>query len=70
MVWCGCDTCKSRCKGSLRKCSLIGWTVFCACEGISCLNPLKSYICINGECHDNDDDGGDDDDNDKTLLME
>ena len=34
-------------------------------------NPFKSYICINGECHDSDDDdGSDDDNNDETLLMD
>ena len=48
MVQCGCE--KSACKGSNCKCSLIGCTVFCACEaGPLCLNPLTKRSDIADE---------------------
>lgn len=41
MIRCGCQ--KSACKGANCKCSLIGCTMFCACEaGPLCLNPLTN----------------------------
>ena len=56
MVHCECD--RSRWKCSLCKCSLIGFTAFCACESISCLNPLlKKPTCIDAEWDDDDDHG-------------
>ena len=62
MVRCGCE--KSACKGALCKCSLIGCTVFCACEaGPLCLNPLtkRSEVSDDGEAEHNDSDDEDDD---------
>ena len=48
MVRCGCD--KSACKGAICKCSLIGCTVFCACEaGSLCLNPLTKRSDVEDE---------------------
>ena len=48
MVRCGCD--KSACRGAICKCSLIGCTVFCACEaGSLCLNPLTKRSDVEDE---------------------
>ena len=48
MVRCGCE--KSACKGAICKCSVIGCTVFCACEaGPSCLNPLTKRSDISDD---------------------
>ncbi len=56
MVRCGCE--KSACKGANCRGSLIGCTVFCACEaGPLCLNSLTKRSDIADMDHDEGDDG-------------
>ena len=51
MVCCRCDV--SGCRGGNCKCSQIGCTIFCVCEGGPlCMNPLTRKFDVDEKDHD------------------